>query len=375
MINHLDKLSLGQKKVLLQLDFEQPLENFRPTIEHLVKNSASIIVIGTLNRETGLGSRVNELADITGRAVSFLSHSVFEKSLPGQVATLLDQGQIVLLENLAFYPEERKGDSVLAQALSRLADIYVNEAFRMSHRNYASLVQLPDFLESAGGLNLMEERRAIAALEEKDDLAVILGGDKITESLELAFSFLAKANHILVSGKIAEAIFRVKGISPGKDWPEDRAVRLIKKLDLTDSRLHLPVDVVTGPKNLDDSYRRVFAPGEVRKEDDVYDIGPETIRLFSEIIGRSQALVWRGPLGLHSWPEFGQGTRQIAESILTTKDIYSVVGGRETISFLRRIGQLQGFSHVSSGGESMMRLAAGQELPALRALSSDKLIG
>ncbi len=373
MINTLKDLELKGKKVLLQLDFEEPLESYRETIEYLLKQSAAIIVVGSLRTGLSIAPWVDELEKVAGCSVAFLSHSVFEKAVPSQVEDALSEGKVVLLENLISYPEEKKGDSVLAQALSRFADVYVNEAFGLSHLAYASLVQLPDFLESAAGFNLMKEKEAIERLKE-NSLTVVLGGDKVVESLQLAFDFSDKADHILVSGKIAEAIFRVNGISPGKDWPNEQAVKLVKKLKLTDNKLHLPVDVVTGPKNLDDSYRRVFAPGDVRKEDDIYDIGPETIRLFSEVVNRSAALVWRGPLGLYTWPEFSRGTQALAEAVTEKQGMYSVVGGREMVSFLDKVGLSDKFSHVSSGGEAMMRLAAGRELPALKALSGDKLI-
>ncbi|HQO27819.1 MAG TPA: phosphoglycerate kinase [Candidatus Pacearchaeota archaeon] len=373
MINSLDKINLKQKKVILQLDFEESFSSYRATIKKLIEEEARILVIGTLAGEVSLAPWAEELGQITGRPVDFLAHSIFEKSLPDQVERSFSQNQVVLLENLAIYPEERQGEPVLAQALSRLGQVYVNEAFGLTYLSYASINHLPNLLESAGGVGLIKEYEAGIYLSKRP-LTAIIGGDKIFESLELVLAFLEKGDHVLISGKMAEAIFRVKGISPGKDWPEEESVKLINRLDITDTKLHLPVDVVTGPKGLDDSYRRVFAPGEVRKEDDVYDIGPETIRLFSEIIAQSPALVWRGPLGLYTWPEFSRGTKEIAEAIANQPDIFSVVGGQETVAFLKKMGLLNEFSHVSTGGESIMRLAAGRDLPGLKALSTSKLI-
>lgn len=372
MINSLDKINLKKKKVILQLDFEESFSSYRATIERLVKEEAKILIIGTLDGEVSLAPWTEELEQITGRPVEFLTHSIFEKSLPDKVDRSLTQNQVVLLENLAIYPEERRGEPVLAQALSRLGQAYVNEAFGLTYLPYASVNHLPDLLESAGGVGLMKEYEAGVHLSERP-LTAIIGGDKIFESLELVLAFLEKGDHVLVSGKMAEAIFKVKGISPGKDWPEEESVKLINRLEITNTKLHLPVDVVTGPKELDDSYRRVFAPGDVRKEDDVYDIGPETIRLFSEIIAQSPALVWRGPLGLYTWPEFSRGTKEIAEVVANQPDIFSVVGGQETVAFLKKMGLINEFSHISSGGESIMRLAAGRELPGLKTLSTSKL--
>ncbi len=373
MINHINKIDLKNRKIILQLGFQNPLELYRQTIEHILKEGSSLIIVGNIEDNTSLSAWIEEIGQISGREVSFLSHSIFEKTLPLRVKELLNQKKIVLLENLSFYPEESKGDSVLAQALSRLADVYINEAFELSYLPYASLIQLPDFMESAGGFHLMSEIEAIDKLEEKP-LTVILGGDRIVDSIGLALIFLDKAKHVLVSSKIAEAIFRVKGVSPGREWPDDRAVRLIKKLDTTSPKLHLPVDVVTGPKSLEDSYRRIFAPGEVRKEDDIYDIGPTTIQLFSEIVSKSESLIWRGPLGLCAWPEFSQGTKAIAKEVSKNSKVFSMLGGREMISFIDKLGLRESFGYVSSGGESMMRMASGQELPALKALKGNKLI-
>jgi len=373
MIDHIKKIDLKNKKVVLQLGFQNSLELYRQTIEYILKEGASLIIVGNIHDNTSLLAWVEEISQMSGREVSFLSHSIFEKTLPSKVEQFLNQKKIVLLENLSFYPEEYKGDSVLAQALARLADIYVNEAFELSYLSYASLIQLPDFMESAGGFHLMTEIEAIDKLKQKP-LTVILGGDRVFDSVRLTLSFLDKAEHILISSKIAEAIFRVKGVSPGKEWPDDQVVRSIKKLDTTNPKLHLPMDVVTGPKSLDDSYRRIFAPGEVRKEDDIYDIGPATIQLFSEIISKSESLIWRGPLGLYAWPEFSQGTQAIIEAVVKNSNAFSVVGGREMVSFIEKLGLREKFDHVSSGGESMMRMAAGQELPALKALAGNKLI-
>jgi phosphoglycerate kinase len=374
MINSVDKLDLKEKRVLLQINFDSSPYSYRQTIDYLLSQKAFLLLIGTTENDSSFLPWLDELEEMTGQSIPFLAQSIFEKSFSDRIKNCFDQNQIVLLENLAIYPEEKEGESVLAQALSRLADFYVNEAFGSSYLNHASLVLLPDFLESAGGFNLMKEREAIVALNNHPT-TVILGGDKILESSKLLLSFLKKADHILVSGKIAEAIFRVRGISPGKEWPNNKIVRLINQIDLTDTRLHLPIDVVTGSKNLDDSYSRIFAPGEVRKEDDIYDIGPETIRLFQGIIDQSKALVWRGPLGLYTWPEFSKGTQAIAERIAQNEGLYSVVGGKETTFFLKKIGLLDKFSHVSEGGETMMQLAAGQKLSSLEALLRNKLIG
>jgi len=374
MIKSLNQVNSKKKKVVLQLDFEEPFSSYHSTINQLIQEEAQLVIIGTLGGEISLASWVEELESISGRPVNFLTHSLFEKSLPEKVDRSLAQNQIVLLENLAIYPEERRGEPVLAQALSRLGQVYVNEAFGLSYLPYASINHLPDLLESAGGINFLKEYQAGEHLSGRP-LTAIIGGDRIIESLDLILAFLEKNDHVLVSGKIAEAIFRVKGISPGKEWPDERAVKLINRIEITNTKLHLPVDVVTGPKLLDGSYRRVFAPGEVRKEDDIYDIGPETIRLFSEIIAQSPALVWRGPLGLYTWPEFSRGTKEIAEAIANQPDIFSVVGGQETIVFLKKLGLLGDFNHVSSGGEAIMRLAAGRQLSGIHALSTSKLTG
>ncbi len=372
MIDHLNKIDLKGKKVILQLDFEEPIGSFRETINYLIQQSCLLIVIGSLSSEMSFASRVEELGRVTGRPVSFLTNSVFEKNLPEQVKNYLGQGRVVLLENLGFYPEEKTGDSVLAQALARLADFYVNECFSLSHMSYASLTQIPDFIESTTGKYFSQEIKAVERLREKP-LTVVVGGDQVVNSVEAILSFLNQAEHILVSAKIAEAIFKVKGISPGRDWPEAGAIKLIDRLDITNNKIHLPLDVVTGPRKLDDTYRRIFAPGEARKEDEIFDIGPETIKLFSRIISNSPALLWRGPLGLCRWPEFSQGTRLVVKSV--EKKSFSVVAGRETISFLRQVNLIDHFTHVSHGGEAMMRAVGGQKLPALKALSGNKLIG
>jgi phosphoglycerate kinase len=373
MINSIDSINLKGRKVILQLDFSRGLYFYSKTIKHVSEKSSALLIIGTLDSKRTFSSQAEEISEITGRPVSFVAQSVFEKKLPVTVEDAFKKKEIVLLENLSLLPEEIQGDSVLAQAVSRLGDLYVNECFKLSYQELASLNQIPDFLESAGGFNLMKEIKA-ANQVSREGLVVVLGGDKVLESIKLIAPLSGVAQHLLISGKIAESIFMVKGLSPGKEWPEEDAVRLINRLDLTSPKLHLPIDVVTGPKKLDDSYRRIFAPGEVRKEDDIYDIGPATIQLFSEIIRGAKSLVWRGPLGLNSWPEFSQGTQAIAQEVADQKNLFSILAGEELISFIEKNNFADKFNHLSTGAESMMRMIAGKEIAGLKSLASNQLI-
>ncbi len=282
----------------------------------------------------------------------------------------MKEGEILLLENLRFHKEEEKNYGNFAKEISNLGDIYVNDAFGVSHRAQASIVGVPKYLPSAAGL-LFEKEVKILSRVLKDPwrpLIAIIGGVKIESKIKVIKQFLEKADHLLIGGKIGNAILTVKGIYIGRSWPPKEAVKEIEKFKLTSTKLHLPIDAIASPDETGQFYVRELAPAKVRKDEKLLDIGPETIKMFSKIIKDAKMIVWSGPLGLFEEPLFEKGTKAIAEEIAKNHRAFKIVGGGETVSALSKFGLREKFDHISTGGGAMLTFLSGDEFPGLRAL-------
>jgi 3-phosphoglycerate kinase len=387
MLKTLSDFDFKNKKVLVRCDFNvsfdekgKILDDFRikktlPTIDYLLKNQAKVILISHLGRPKGrdlkfsLKAIASELEKLLKKKIKFLEDCLGEKV--EKEIEKMKEGEIILLENLRFYKQEEENNLNFAENLAKLADIYLNEAFSVCHRNHASVVSIPKFLPSGMGFLLKKEIEALEKVlkEPLRPLVVIIGGAKIETKIKVIEKFLEKADHLLLGGEIANSILRVKGISIGKPWPEEKVVKKIEKLNLTNPKLHLPVDVIASPDKIGKVYIRQAAPGEVRKKELILDIGPETINIFSKIIKEAKMIFWNGPLGLFEENLFERGTREICQEICQNQSAFKIAGGGETIFAIKKYNFLEKFDHLSTGGGAMLDFLSGEELPGLKALS------
>jgi len=393
MLKTVKQLNFSSKKVLVRCDFNVPIENGRvsdtfkiertiPTILELLEKKSKIILISHLGRPKKL--RKNELNKYSllpvAKALSELlkmNVEFFPQCVGKKVEKKVDQmkeGEILLLENLRFEKGEEENDISFAKELAKLGEVYVGEAFGVCHRNHASVVTLAKLLPSFAGLNLKKEIEVLSKISTHPSrpLAVIIGGVKIESKIKVIEKFMELADHILFGGKIANVILRVKGICVGKPWPEEEIVKKIMKFNLTDSKIHLPVDVLVSPDPTGEVYVRETGPGNVLKEEDIFDIGKETIRSFREILKESKTIFWSGPLGLAENPNFKNGTEQIGQIITRLPDVFSVVGGGDTTAILRKFHLLDKFSFASTGGGAMLAFLAGERLPGVEVLKESK---
>ncbi len=373
------------KKVIVRCDLNVSIkdgkvfDDFRikeviPTINHLTENQAKVILISHLGQPKERESNYSlkpvafKLEELLGKDVKFLNDckgSKIEKEIKKMKA-----GQIVLLENLRFYPGEEQNDLKFAQALAKLGDIYISEAFSVSHRNHASITSLPKLMPSGIGFLFGREIMALAKIRENPTrpLVIIIGGIKISSKIRVIEKFLSKSDHLLLGGKIANIILRVKGICLGKPWPEEDVVKIIEKLKLTDTKIHLPIDVVVSPNESGEVYVRETGLGNVRKEEAIFDIGPETIQTFKRIIEEGKTIIWSGALGLAENEKFRQGTKSIAETIARNHQALRIAGGGDTRKLLNQFGLSEKFSYISSGGGAMLNYLAGEKMPGIEAL-------
>ncbi len=370
MIRSLRKVNIEKKRVLLRLDLDLPLEASLPTIKYLLDHQSKLIIILGSSTDFRVNGRwiVERLRKVLQLPVHFWPELPNSQELKRRLQAEPPQG-ILVLENLQSFEEETNNDQDFGEKLAQLGNLYINEAFSLSHHSWASLVRTPPLLPRAVGQQFHKEV-VILSLKKPEPVVVISGGVSLFASLKFITRSLEKGYEVLVGGKIADIILRVKGHCPGRAWPSEEAVRLITSLELTNTKLHLPLDAVVAPDYSEETYTRISALGKVRGEEDILDIGPATVKLFRSIIQKAQTIIWHGPLGFYENPTFDHGTKEIALAVAKNADSYKLVGGEETVNCLRNFGLEEKMSFLSTGGKAMMALVSGEKLPAVEALQT-----
>ncbi|MCD5396227.1 MAG: phosphoglycerate kinase [Candidatus Pacebacteria bacterium] len=391
----LKEINVYQKRVILRCDLNVPrdseggvLEDFRikkliPTIEYLLKNEAKIILLGhfgrpweeatfprsvALKKKYSLAPIGEYLSRILNYPVQFLGDCIGEE-VERKVSQMRPK-EIILLENVRFYREEKENDQEFAKKLADLGEVFVNDAFSASHRNHASIVSIPRYLPSCAGFLMQEEIENLSKIikNPKKPLIAIIGGVKFETKIGAIIKFLEIADHLLIGGKIANTILAAKGIAIGRFLINPKLEEMASKIELTNPKVHLPLDGKVSLIPIDEEYIHVAAVGKVRREEECFDIGPETIELFSGIIRIAKTIIWNGPLGYFENEKFAQGTHSITEAIVRSK-AFSVVGGGDTVAFLHKYGFLDKFNHVSTGGGAMLEFIAKEgNLPGIDVL-------
>lgn len=369
-----------EKNVLVRCDFNVPisdkgkiLDDFRikmalPTIDYLRKQKARIILIShleTKEKTISLKPIVSRLGELLKQEVKFLPDYLTENAQ--EEIKKVPLGQVILLENLRFQTGEERNDKEFARKLAKLGDIFINEAFSCSHRSHASIVGIPKYLPKAAGILLDKEVKTLSGVlkNPKRSFVVIIGGIKIETKIKAILNILKIADHLLLGSKIGEAIFAQKGILLGRNFPEEK---LIEKIDLTNPKIHLPLDGVIGLRDSREEYSRKGGIGTLRKEEEVFDIGPETIRVFKRVIKEAETILWSGPLGMYEDKRFEVGTREIADTIVRNYSAFKIAGGGETVSALNKFGLTEKFDFLSTGGGATLEFLAGEKLPGIEAL-------
>lgn len=370
------------KLVFVRCDFNVSIQNgqveddFRirqslDTINYLQENGAKIILATHLGRPGGKKKEELSTQPIKERLEKLLEQRIgFTTFKNVKKIKNIKKGEIIFLENLRFEKGETENSEKFARRLSKLADFYVNDAFGVAHRAHASVVGVPEFLPSFAGLRLEEEVNSLSERikNPKKPLTVIIGGAKTETKIKYAYELLDLCDHILFGGKIVSDILAVKGVCIGRSWPEEETVNIIKDIELTNPKIHMPVDVLVAPDKGGEIYTRQTAPGDIRKEENIYDIGEESIAKFSKIINESNTILWNGPMGVYENRKFEMGTQKIGEVIRKKLDAFSVAGGGDTIEALKKFNLIEGFSFISTGGGAMLKFLTGEKLPGLEAL-------
>jgi len=392
MRNIQDETNFNQKKVLLRLDLNVPLDNGKitdttridkilPTINFLLKNEAKIIILSHVGRPKGkvvselsLKPICEDLKNKLNQNIKLVSKNI--KEIKSTDLFNEHDEKIVILENLRFYEEEEKNDNGFAKHLASLADIYVNDAFSCSHRAHASIFEITKFIPSYAGLQLNLEIDALTKItsEIQRPITCIIGGSKISSKINIIKNLIAKFDNIIIVGGMANNILRYKGYEIGKSIQEDNCDKIIEEIFFLSKKenckIIYPEDVVVG-KNLDGS-AKIKELNKVSREELILDIGPKTIKAINSLIEESSTILWNGPAGYFENSNFAKGSLEIAKKIIEknkSNTIYSVAGGGDTVSLLNGIGAINNFNFVSTAGGAFLEYLEGKELPGIKALN------
>jgi phosphoglycerate kinase len=387
-----DKTNLNQKKVLLRLDLNVPLDNGRitdttridkilPTINFLLKSEAKIIILSHVGRPNGkvvnefsLKPICEDLKNKLNKNIRLVSKNI--KELKSTDLFNEQDEKIVILENIRFYEEEEKNDNGFAKHLASLADIYVNDAFSCSHRAHASIFEITKFIPSYAGLQLNLEIDALTKItsEIQRPITCIIGGSKISSKINIIKNLITKFDNIIIVGGMANNILKYKEYEIGKSIQEDNCDKIIEEIfslsKKENCKIIYPEDVAVG-KNLDGS-AEIKELNNISKDELILDIGPKTIKAIDLLIEESSTILWNGPAGYFENPNFAKGSVEIAKKIIEknkNNTIYSVAGGGDTVSLLNSIGAISNFNFVSTAGGAFLEYLEGKELPGIKALN------
>ena len=387
-------LNLENKKVLVRVDFNVPIDknlsvkdntrikSSKKTILHILANGGTCILISHMGRPKGYDKKlslrniVGEIERVLGKKITFINDCIGEKTQKACKAS--KKGDVLLLENVRFYPEEEEGEIEFARSLSRLGDIYINDAFGTAHRNHATTGILPTFFKGrkAMGFLLSEE---VAAIEKvlKNGLSPtlsIIGGAKISSKIEILKNLINIVDDIIIGGGMAYTFIKALGGEIGKSLCEEgflNEAKNIHELAKTKNvKVHLPCDVVVSQSFSNISPTEVVDIYNIPKHLEGLDIGPSTIKKFGKIIQGSKTILWNGPLGAFEMSNFQNGTKQVATLVAkaTEGGAFSLIGGGDSISAIKLFGMSNKFSYISTGGGAMLESIEGKILPGIKAI-------
>ena len=392
MKNIKDERNLKQKKILLRLDLNVPLDNGRitdttridkilPTINFLLKNDAKIIILSHVGRPKGkvekklsLNPICEDLKKKLNRDIKLITKNL--KKINSKDLFNKPNDKILMLENLRFYKEEEENDDEFAKHLASLADIYVNDAFSCSHRAHASVFKITKFLPSYSGLQLNLEIDALTKItsEIKKPITCIIGGSKISTKINIIKNLIPKFDNIVIVGGMANNILRYKGYNIGKSINEDNCDQIIEEIFFLSKKenckIVYPEDVAVG-KNLNGT-PIIKKANKVSQDDLILDIGPKSIQIINDLIEKSKSILWNGPAGYFENPNFAKGSNEIAKKIIEknkNNTIYSVAGGGDTVALLNNLNAFNNFNFVSTAGGAFLEYLEGKELPGIKALN------
>jgi phosphoglycerate kinase len=393
-MNQLNDQNFQNQRAIIRVDFNVPLNEklevtdatrivaAKPTIDYVLQQGGSCVLLSHLGRpkhqepEFSLKNIVATVSEILGCEVLFSEHCVGPEA--EALAQALQPGQVLLMENLRYHPEETKGDVDFAQQLAALGSIYINDAFGTAHRAHASTTIIAQFFEGKKcfGQLLKKEVDAIEKVMKNgaSPVLAILGGAKISSKITIIESLLDKVDHLLIGGGMVYTFIKAQGGSIGNSICEDEygdyALELMEKAAAKGVQLHLPEDVVAGDDFSDGANRKIFPVNAIEAGWEGMDAGPKSVLRFKELITTCRTILWNGPLGVFEFPSFAKGTIAVGEAIgeATRAGAFSLVGGGDSVAAVKQFGLETQMSYISTGGGAMLESLEGKILPGIAAL-------
>ena len=390
----ISELDLKDKKVLVRVDFNVPMnknlevtDNTRikssmNTIMHILRNGGTCILISHIGRPNGyeknlsLKNIVGELEKLLNKKIIFLNDCIGDRI--EKACREAKKGEVILLENLRFYPEEELGELNFARALSAIGDVYINDAFGTAHRNHASTGILPTLFKRKKAMGFLLHRE-VEAIEKvlkngRSPVLSIIGGAKVSSKIQILKNLINFVDDLIIGGGMAYTFIKSQGGEIGNSLVEevflDEAQKILLLAKDKNVKVHLPHDVVVSEKFSNSSTTETVNIYNIPKNMEGLDIGPLTIKKFNETILSSKTILWNGPLGVFEMSNFQNGTKQIAVSIAnsTKRGAFSLVGGGDSISAIKLFGMDDKFSYISTGGGAMLESIEGKVLPGIEAI-------
>ncbi len=379
------------KRALVRVDFNVPMDGETitddtriraalPTIQHLLNEGASVVLMSHLGRPKGERNPKYDLKSVAAHLSSLLGNKEvqFADDCVGpaaeDAANSLHPGQVLLLQNLRYHAEEEKNNPDFAKALAKLGDVYVNDAFGAAHRAHASTEGVAKYLPAVAGF-LMEKEISVmgAALANPErPFVAIIGGAKVSDKISVLDNLLPKVDSLIIGGGMANTFLAVQGYNMGKSLVEqdalDTARNLLDKAKSLGKTLHLPVDLVVADAFAADAAHDVHEIADVPADGMALDIGPKTQAAYQSVVRAAKTVLWNGPMGVFEMPAFAKGTNAIAEAMADVKGT-TIVGGGDSVAAVEKAGLADKMTHVSTGGGASLEFLEGKALPGVVALA------
>ncbi|PIE75317.1 MAG: phosphoglycerate kinase [Deltaproteobacteria bacterium] len=387
----IEDLDITGKKVFLRVDFNVPMKNGEvaddtriraalESINYIVKKNGIVVVASHLGRPEYFGDKNFSMAPVGRRLSQLLGKDVIitDDCIGDKVTEIIEKaspGDAILLENLRFYPEEKKNDPEFAKKLANLCDIYINNAFAVSHRENASVSSIVKFSNEAAAGHLLKSEldtynRAVNNNPERP-LGAVIGGAKVSSKLDALKNILDKVDIVIIGGAMANTFFAAKGIDIQKSLFEKNMISscldIIKKAEKNNVDLYLPVDAVAADEIKEGSKSCSCKIDQIPSNYKILDIGNETCKIFAKAINTCKTIVWNGPMGVFELPDFSKGTKAVGESIASSSG-FTIAGGGDTDSAVHKFGLEKKINYISTGGGAFLTLMEGKSLPAVEAL-------